>query len=69
MDDEDEITDVVEVLPLRHTRWSILVIGMSYAAGLARETADFLASATMMTAQHNLYKREEDEFYEVVKNG
>lgn len=67
--DENETVEVVEIVPLKHTGWSVLVLGVSYAAGIARETADVLASLSIMAAQHNLHKREQDEFYEVVNNG
>lgn len=67
--DENEITEYVEIRPLKHTGWSVLVLGVSFVAGIARETADVMASLSMMTAQHNLHKREEDKFYEVVSDG
>lgn len=67
--DENEIDEVVEIQPLKHTRWSVLVLGVSFMAGIAREVADVAATFSVMTAQHNLHKREQDKFYEVVKNG
>lgn len=67
--DENETVEVVEIVPLKHTGWSVLVLGVSYAAGIARETADVLTSLSIMAAQHNLHKREQDQFYEVVNSG
>lgn len=67
--DENETVEYVEIRPLKHTGWSVLVLGVSYVAGIARETADVMASFSMMAAQHNLHKREESKFYEVVNDG
>lgn len=69
MDENETDEEVMEILPLKHTRWSVLVLGVTYVAGIARETADALATLSMLTAQHNLHKREQDKFYEVVKDG
>ncbi|ATW69387.1 hypothetical protein SEA_OLICIOUS_6 [Streptomyces phage Olicious] len=66
--DEDEI-EVVEIVPIKHTGWSLLVLGVSCLAGVTHVVAETLQSVSIMAAQHNLHKREEDEFYEVVKNG
>lgn len=67
--DENEIVEVVEIVPLKHTKWSVLVLGASMVAGIAREVAHTATSLSIMAAQHNLHKREESEFYEVVKDG
>ena len=67
--DENETVEVVEIAPIKHTGWSVLVLGVSWAAGVAHHTADVLHSLSVMAAQHNLHKREESNFYEVVNNG
>jgi hypothetical protein len=67
--DEGETVEMVEIRPVKHTRWSLLTLGISYAASIAGVTAEYMSNFSMMAAQHNLHKREEDRFYEVVKNG
>ncbi|UVD39691.1 hypothetical protein SEA_ROSEPHARIE_6 [Streptomyces phage RosePharie] len=67
--DENETVEVVEIRPLKHTKWSVLVLGVSVLAGISREIADGLTNLSIMSAQHNLHKREESEFYEVVNDG
>lgn len=67
--DENETDEVVEIVPIKHTGWSVLVLGVSCLAGMTHIMAETLTSVSIMAAQHNLHKREEDEFYEVVKNG
>lgn len=67
--DENETVEVVEIEPLKHTGWSVLVLGVSYIAAVAHVTADTLERYSIMAAQHNLHKREESKFYEVVNNG
>jgi len=67
--DESETVEVVEIRPLKHTGWSVLVLGVSMVAGIAREVADAATNLSIMAAQHNLHKREESEFYEVVNDG
>jgi hypothetical protein len=67
--DEDETNETVEIHPLKHSGWSVLVLGASWAAGVAAITAESFHNFSVMAAQHNLHKREQDKFYEVVKNG
>ncbi len=68
MDDETEV-QYAEVRPLRHTRWTLVVLGASWLTGMARETTELLQNISLAAAQHNLHKREEDDFYEVVNDG
>lgn len=67
--DENEITEFVEIRPLKHTGWSVLVLGVSVLAGISREITEGLSNLSILAAQHNLHKREEDDFYEVVNDG
>jgi hypothetical protein len=67
--DENENIEIVEIVPIKHTGWSVLVLGASFMASIAREVADTATHLSIMAAQHNLHKREESKFYEVVKNG
>lgn len=64
--DEEATTEYVEIRPLKHTKWTLLVLGASWLASVARETADTLQMVSLAAAQHNLHKREEDKFYEIV---
>lgn len=68
MDDEVE-EQVYEISPLKHSKWTFVVLGASWLAAVARETAETLQMVSIAAAQHNLHKREEDKFYEVVNNG
>lgn len=68
MDDETEV-QYVEVRPLKHTKWTLVVLGASWLTGMARETTELLQNISLAAAQHNLHKREEDDFYEVVNDG
>jgi ribosomal 30S subunit maturation factor RimM len=67
--DEEATTEYVEIRPLKHTKWTLLVLGASWLASVARETAETLQMVSIAAAQHNLHKREEDEFYEIVGEG
>lgn len=58
----------IEIMPVKHGKWTILVLGTSWLAGIARETAEILQMASIAAAQHNLHKREESSFYEIVKD-
>jgi hypothetical protein len=64
--DEEATTEYVEIRALKHTKWTFLVLGASWLAGVARETAETLQMVSIAAAQHNLHKREEDKFYEIV---
>ncbi|QIA28814.1 hypothetical protein [Streptomyces phage JXY1] len=67
--DENEIeVETIEITPIKHTRWTLLVLGASWLAGVARETAETLQMVSIAAAQHNLHKREESKFYEIVKD-
>lgn len=66
MDDDVEV-EVFEITPLKHSGWTLVVLGASWLAGVARETAETLQMISIATAQHNLHKREEDKFYETVR--
>lgn len=65
--DENETIEYVEIRPIKHTGWSLLVLGASYIAGVARETAELATNLSILAAQHNLHKREESKFYEIVE--
>lgn len=65
MDDEVEV-QVYEISPLKHTKWTLVVLGASWLAAVARETAETLQTLSVAAAQHNLHKREESQFYEIV---
>lgn len=68
--DENEITEEeYEIIPLRHTKWSLLVLGASWLYGITQVTHDTARMLAVAAAQHNLHKREESKFYEVVRGG
>lgn len=66
MDDEVEV-QFIEVHPLKHSKWTLVVLGASWLTGVARETTELLQNVSLAAAQHNLHKREESKFYEVVE--
>jgi hypothetical protein len=66
MDDDVEV-EAYEISPLKHNRWTFVVLGASWLASVARETAETLQMVSVAAAQHNLHKREEDKFYETVR--
>jgi hypothetical protein len=66
--DEYEVeVETIEIGPIKHTKWTLLVLGASWLAAVARETADTLQMVSIAAAQHNLHKREESKFYEIVE--
>lgn len=68
--DDDEIEleeEIYEISALKHSRWTLVVLGASWLAGVARVTADTAHMVSVAAAQHNLHKREEDKFYETVR--
>lgn len=68
MDENETEVELIEIRPLKHTKWTFFVLGASWLAGVARETAETLQMVSLAAAQHNLHKREESQFYEVVKD-
>lgn len=65
--DEEGITDEVTLQPRLHDRWSLLTLGVSFAGDVVQITADYLASAAMMAAQHSRQKEFDKRFREIVK--
>lgn len=68
MDDDVEL-DVVDPLTLavKHDKWSFVVLAVDLAACLTRQVADTLETGTILLSQHRLHKREENEFFEIVR--
>jgi hypothetical protein len=66
--DDDIEVEVYEISPLKHSKWTLVVLGASWLASVARETAETLQMVSVAAAQHNLHKREESKFYEIVRN-
>lgn len=68
MDEYEVEVEEYEVVPLKHSRWSLLVLGASWLAGVTAQTAKTLELVSIAAAQHNLHKREESQFYEIVRD-
>lgn len=49
--DEDETEDYT-VAPMRHDRWSVLIVGLNFATQIVTTTANTLEQYTLMAAQH-----------------
>jgi hypothetical protein len=52
--------------PRTHDRWSLLTLGVAFVGDVAQITADYLASASMMAAQHASQKQYDKKFREVI---
>lgn len=50
--DEDEITEDNYVHAKRHSKWSVLILGLNYATQVAQQTSNFLGELTIAAAQH-----------------
>ena len=59
---EDEIEEVDIVRPLRHDRWSVLIVGLNWLTQLTTTNANTLEQFTMMAAQHANQKKYDEKF-------
>ena len=50
-----------------HNRWSLLVLGLDYVTSVAELTAEALATATRMAAQHAIQLNVDHEFAELIE--
>lgn len=65
--DEEGIIDEVTLTPRLHDRWSLLTLGVSFVGDVVQITADYMASAAMMAAQHSKQKEFDKRFKEITK--
>lgn len=66
--DEHEIAETVEIRPIKHDRWSVLVLGLNWATQVFDTTAQTLEQFTIMAAQHANHKKYEEKFDKIVEN-
>ncbi len=67
MDDEGIIDEVNIIEPRLHDRWSLLTLGVAFVGDVVQTTADYLASAAMMAAQHSRQKEFDKKFERIVR--
>jgi len=65
--EEEGITTESYINPRLHDRWSLLTLGVSFVGDVVQITADYLASAAMMAAQHSTQKQYDKKFREVTR--
>jgi hypothetical protein len=64
---EDETYEMESIKPLRHDRWSVLIVGLSHFTEIASVTANTLNQFTMMAAQHANQKKIDKRFDSVIE--
>lgn len=64
--EEEGITTESSIAPRLHDRWSLLTLGVAFAGDVVQITADYLASAAMMAAQHSTQVQYDKKFGEVI---
>lgn len=67
MEEEGTTTESYAIAPRLHDRWSLLTLGVSFVGDVVQTTADYLASAAMMAAQHSTQKNYDRKFKEVIR--
>lgn len=65
--DEDETTITYTLIPRKHDKWSVLVLASNWVAEVAEVTAQTLASASLMLAQHSVQTNIDHEFAELME--
>ena len=65
--EENEIIETVEIRPVKHDGWSVLIIGLNWAAHVAEASTSALDQFTMMAAQHANHKRCDKEFDKIAE--
>lgn len=65
--DEDETTETVTIPAIRHDRWSVLILGLSWAMRVTQATTTALSQGCDMACQHANYKTDQDKFLELAK--
>ncbi len=66
--DEHETEETVTIRPIKHNRWSVLVLGLNWATQVVDATAVLLEQLTVAAAQHANHVRYDDKFTEIVKD-
>lgn len=63
---EDETTEEANpYMPKRHDRWSVLAIGLQWAASVAGVTTEMLSNYATAAVQHHHQARYEGRFKEI----
>lgn len=66
--DENEIeSEVEELTPRLHDKWSVLVLALDWASNVAGDTATALAMGAKMAVQHANQKNYDREFNKITK--
>lgn len=64
---EEQVTETVDIASIKHNRWSVLVLGLSWASQVAGATTAALSQGCDMAAQHANYVTDQDKFLEMAK--
>lgn len=64
---EDEITEIAPIRSIKHNKWSILVLSLSYLSRVAEVTTSALSQGCDMAAQHANYVTDQDRFLEAAR--
>lgn len=59
---DEDLHEVEIIKPLRHDRWSVLIVGLNWLTRVANVNADTLDQFTMMAAQHANQKKYDEKF-------
>lgn len=65
--EEEGITYEETATPKLHDRWSLLTLGVAFTGDVVQLTADYLATAAVMSVQHGAQKRYDRVFREIIK--
>lgn len=65
--DEDEIEQDEHIPSIKHDGWSVLILGLSWAAKIAETTMLTLDKGVSMACEHANYKVDNNEFKELAR--
>lgn len=66
MDEND--TEYITLKPMRHDRWSVLILALNVAGSMVEIASDGLRAGAMMAGQHANQKMYDRKFNEIVSD-
>jgi hypothetical protein len=63
MDEDDYVT----INPIRHNRWSVLILGLDWAGKVAMVTSNSLTAAMVAACEHANQLKYDEKFQEVTR--
>lgn len=67
--DEDDLDIEQEIKPMRHDRWSVLILGLSWITQVSSVTTDTLELGLNVACQHANQMKFDRKFKEMIDRG